>query len=98
MVGKMKIVGLNAALKDIRECPDLFHLEVWGRKVKEGVVEIWTSELLTENSWTEYKDSDYVRISDIASKIMFRTEYVERRRITIGASLRLACEQVWGEA
>jgi hypothetical protein len=48
----MKVIGVRKAASNYIHCPKGFHVEIWCNLNKEGDIEVWTSELLTCNSWT----------------------------------------------
>lgn len=53
----VKVIGIRNAVRDINRVPAGFHVEVWSR-LEGGKVRIWTSEYLSDNSWTVGHDAD----------------------------------------
>lgn len=85
MVG-YPIVGLKKTVKELNNCPDGFHLEVWGCCNKDACF-VWTSELLTSDEWTEDRMVGHVKldpdmheyaraIMDNAGRVASKTELI----------------------
>lgn len=47
-----KIIGLRKAIHDMICVPKGWHCEIWAKRIDANTVEVWTSEYLTQNSWT----------------------------------------------
>ena len=73
-----KIVGIKKAAHDMLWAPKGWHCEIWAKR-SDKKVELWTSEYLTANSWTngiegfkridryvrQYKDAGYTWTASI---------------------------------
>lgn len=58
----MIIHGLRDVVHDINSCPRGFHVEVWSYLDERGEICLYTSELLSPNSWTTGHDQSERRI------------------------------------
>lgn len=48
------IFGLRKVVQELRATPRGFQQEVWAERTEKGI-EIWTSDYVDQNSWTEYR-------------------------------------------
>ena len=51
-MSETRIVGLRKAVHDTLWAPKGFHCEIWAKRIDANTVEVWTSEYLTQSSWT----------------------------------------------
>ena len=77
-MSETKIVGIKKAAHDMLWAPKGWHCEIWAKRSGKKV-ELWTSEYLTANSWTngiegfkridryvrQYKDAGYTWTASI---------------------------------
>ena len=47
------IRNIRRTVNEYDNTPRGFHVEVWSSKTENGDIEVWTSEYLTQNQWTE---------------------------------------------
>lgn len=47
-----KVIGVRKAASDYIHVPRGFHVEIWCDKTENGDIEVYTSEYLSQNSWT----------------------------------------------
>lgn len=59
----MKIVGLKKAVGEFLSTPRGWHVEIWAY-VKDGTIQVYTSDLLSDNSWTVGHDDDEIRLDN----------------------------------
>lgn len=87
-----KIIGLKKAVTEFRNCPPGFHVEIWGGMDEHGDVLIWTSEYLSQNSWTiNHADGEH-RLDNIAMEVMAESE----TNCSMTAALKGAVSAVFG--
>lgn len=58
------IVGLKKTVRELNNCPDGFHLEIWGCCNKDGCF-VWSSDLLTSDEWTEDRQVGHVKLDSV---------------------------------
>ena len=88
----MKIIGIRKAVQDIKGVPKGFHVEVWSEKNEKGDVEVWTSEYLSQNSWTINHPASHKRLDGLMSQVYM----MEDGDISITEQIRRAVAEVYG--
>ena len=58
-----KILGIRKVVSEVRAVPHGFHVEIWGYKTEQGDIQLYTSEYLSQNSWTIGHDEGEVDIT-----------------------------------
>lgn len=61
---KVVIHGIQQAARDINTCPEGWHYSVWCEIRNLAEVEVWTGQMLTLNSWEEYRHNPEYRCLD----------------------------------
>lgn len=84
----VKVVGIRNAVSDIKNVPKGFHVEVWSEKV-DNIITVWTSEYLSQNSWTINHHKSEHRLDVIAREIR---EYED---VSMTEALKQAVRQVY---
>lgn len=56
------IVGLKKVVKDLNNCPDGFHYDVWAMCNKDACF-VWTSDLLGQNDWSEDNKYNHIKLN-----------------------------------
>ena len=51
-MSETKIGGTKKAADERPWAPTRVHYEIWAKRIDENTVEVWTSEYLTQGSWT----------------------------------------------
>lgn len=89
------IKNLRRTVSEYKNVPKGFHVEVWSSMNHKGEVELWTSEYLTQNSWTEYRDNpEFVKLDGMMSLIREEDLYDGVKR-SLTDTIRLAVERKW---
>ncbi len=89
-----KVHGLRKAVGELLRCPKGFHMEVWSEKRRDGSIEIWTSEYLSQNSWT-VNHPEGERCLSPAIREMEEEACIEGIRLSMTAVLKDAVDRVW---
>ena len=90
-----KILGIRSAVSDLKSTPYGFHQEVWGWETEKGDIQLYTSEYLSQNSWTINHDEGEHRVDGIMREIMHDDEY-DGIKTSMTEAIRRAVAQVWG--
>lgn len=88
----MKIIGIKKAVQDIKGVPKGFHVEVWSEKNEKGDVEVWTSEYLSQNSWTINHPASHKRLDGLMSQVYM----MENGEVSVTEQIRRAVAEVYG--
>ena len=88
----MKIIGIKQAVQDIKGVPKGFHVEVWSEKNEKGDVEVWTSEYLSQNSWTINHPASHKRLDGLMSQVYM----MENGEVSVTEQIRRAVAEVYG--
>lgn len=85
------IRNIRRTVNEYDNTPRGFHVEVWSSRAKDGAIEVWTSDLLSQNSWTENHAEDERRLD---------TEMAAWRawnpNLSTTALIRRAVADTWG--
>lgn len=88
-----RIVGIRNVVSDIRNTPLGFHVEVWSER-DGNTIRVWTSEYLTQNSWT-------VGHPEGERRIMYGEQFSKAEwfgeEISLTEAIRREVAKVWGE-
>ncbi len=90
----VKITGLREVVSDLLHCPVGFHYEVWSDASDDGI-EIWTSDLMSQNTWTINHAEGERELTGTIHEIRERSEW-EGSRVSMTEAVRRAVEEVWG--
>lgn len=90
----VKISGLREVVSALLHCPPGFHFEVWSEAADDGI-EIWTSDLLSQNSWTINHEEGWRELTGTIREIRDRSEEVGSR-VSMTEAVRRAVMEVWG--
>ncbi len=93
MVGK--IVGIRKAVGEYRNVPKGFHVEIWSEKVGNDV-HVWTSEYLSQNSWTVNHPTSEKRLDPTVYDILENALYAGET-MSMTAAIKEAVRQIWQE-
>lgn len=89
------IKNLRKTVSEYKNVPKGFHVEVWSCQNYKGEIELWTSEYLTQNSWTEYRQNpEFKRLDGMISQIWEEDLYDGVKR-SLTDTIRLAVERKW---
>lgn len=88
----MKIIGIRKAVQDIKGVPKGFHVEVWSERNEKGDVEVWTSEYLSQNSWT----TNHPVSQKCLDRYMSEVYMMEDEDISLTEQIRRAVAEVYG--
>lgn len=88
----MKIIGIRQVVQDIKGVPEGFHVEVWSEKNERGEVEVWTTEYLSQNSWTINHPVGQERLDGLMSQIRM----MEDGKVSVTEQVRRAVAEVYG--
>ena len=88
----MKIIGIRKAVQDIKGVPKGFHVEVWSEKNEKGDVEVWTSEYLSQNSWTINHPASHKCLDSYMSQVYM----MENGEVSVTEQIRRAVAEVYG--
>ena len=88
----MKIIGIRKAVQDIKGVPKGFHVEVWSEKNERGDVEVWTSEYLSQNSWTINHPASHKCLDGLMSQVYM----MENGEVSVTEQIRRAVAEVYG--
>lgn len=89
-----KIIGIRQAVSDIKTCPAGFHVEVWSRLDDKGDIQVYTSEYLSMNSWTNparHRDERQIRWRDVEDEMA-----AEGKRCSLTDLIRIGAMREWG--
>lgn len=89
-----KIIGIRRAVREIRECPAGFHVEVWTYLDDKGDIQVYTSEYLSANSWTNparHQGERQIRWRDVEDEMA-----AEGRRCSLTDLIRIGASREWG--
>ncbi len=90
------IKNLRRTVSEYKNVPKGFHVEVWSRQNHRGEVELWTSELLSPTSWTEYRDNpEFVKLDGEIRQIRTEDECFGVKR-SYTDTIKMAVERKWG--
>lgn len=89
----MRIHNIRQTVRDIKSVPEGFHVEVWSEPMGDGAVTVWTSECLSQNSWTINHSAGERRLDRVMHEISANSE----REMSITEQIRRAVESVWGD-
>lgn len=87
-----KILGIRSAVSDLKSTPYGFHQEVWGWETEKGDIQLYTSEYLSQNSWTINHPEGEHRLDCIMRELMDDDE-----DMSMTEALKRAVAQVFGE-
>lgn len=88
----MKIIGIRKAVQDIKGVPKGFHVEVWSERNEKGDVEVWTSEYLSQNSWT----TNHPINQKCLDRFMSEVYMMEDGEVSVTEQIRRAVAEVYG--
>lgn len=85
------IRNIRKTVSEYNSVPRGFHVEVWSSRAEDGAIEVWTSDLLTQNQWTENHAEGERRLD---------TEMAAWRawdpKLSTTALIRRAVADIWG--
>ena len=90
----LEVFGVRGVVSDLLHCPQGFHYEVWGEMDGDGRVEIWTSQLLSQNTWTINHHENEWCISGTINEIMDDARW-EDEHVTLTQAVLRAIDLVW---
>lgn len=90
----IKVYGVRGVVRDLLHCPQSFHYEVWGEMDENGDVTIWTSQLLSQNTWTTNHKKSERCISDTIGEILYDAEW-SGERVPLAQAVLRAIDLVW---
>ena len=91
----VKITGIRQAVQDIQSCPRGFHVEVWAERSEDGSVHVWTSEWLSQSSWTTNHPDSEVCLDDAIGHVRFLAEVYDKR-MSLTATIKEAVQICFG--
>lgn len=90
--------NIREIVRDMKECPHGFHVQVWAKRVGEDEYELSDSEWLSQNSWVVRRDPDpeerciSASFSEARSDLMAYDDFEEPSTTAI---VRKAIEIAW---
>ncbi len=90
----VKIIGLREVVSDLLHCPPGYHCEVWS-ELDGDAVRVWTSEYLSQNSWTTGHPECERELTGAINRIRDRAEW-DGQRVSMTETVRRAVAEVWG--
>lgn len=91
-----KIVGARKAAREIRECPKGFHVEVWSYMDGKKAVQVYTTDWLSQNSWTVNHAEGHRCLSQDIVNLDTACSYLGER-MTLEAKIKMAAATVWSD-
>lgn len=88
-----KIVGAKKAAGAIRNCPKGFHVEVWSY-MDGKTVQIYTTDYLTQNSWTINHAEGHRCISNELANLEYADWYLGEK-MSLTERIKMAAATVW---
>lgn len=85
-----KIIGIRKVVSELKNTPHGFHQEVWGWQDEAGNIQLYTSEYLSQNSWTVNHDEGEYEISRLMYAIM------DLDNVSMTEAIRRAVAEIWG--
>ena len=90
----LEVFGARGVVSDLLHCPQGFHYEVWGEKDEDGRVEVWTSQLLSQNTWTINHKAGEESLLGTIHEILDDARW-DSRHITLTQAVLRAIDLVW---
>ncbi len=91
---KARVRGARNVATEMRHVPRGFHVEVWSYKDEKGDVQLYTSEYLSQNSWTINHPEGERRLDEHIYDV--RVEYAYDH-VTLERILKEAAHRAWPE-
>ena len=90
----LEVFGVRGVVSDLLHCPQGFHYEVWGEMDGDGRVEIWTSQLLGQNTWTINHKEGEESIFGVIHEVLYDAEW-SGEHVTLTQAVLRAIDLVW---
>ncbi len=90
----IKVYGVRGVVSELLHCPQGFHREVWGEMNEDGEVEIWTSQLLSQNTWTINHPENEKSLFGVIHEILWMARY-DDEHVTLTQAVLRAIDLVW---
>lgn len=90
----VRIIGLRDVVSDLLHCPPGMHHEVWS-ELDGDAVRIWTSEYLSQNSWTTGHPESERELTGTINEIRERARW-DGENVSMTGAVRRAVADVWG--
>lgn len=92
----LKIKGIRKVVQELQHIPNGYHLELWSEK-KGETVELWTSCLLTVNSWTVYESNPESVKLDYYLNAVWHDVYTVGETISLTDAIKRAVKYAYRE-
>lgn len=90
----VRIIGLREVVSDLLHCPPGFHHEVWS-EIDGDAVRVWTSEYLSQNSWTTGHPETERELTGTINEIRDDARW-GGESVNMTEAVRRAVSKVWG--